>query len=71
MDKACKETGKERQQNASGKIQPGKPAAAAYIVQAANCGRELRYKYNDIKDELMDRVGVIYLDSGDYIEVKS
>ena len=28
-------------------------------------------KYNDIKDELMDRVGVIYLDSGDYIEVKS
>lgn len=27
-------------------------------------------KYNDIKDELLDRKGIIYLDSGDYVEVK-
>lgn len=28
-------------------------------------------KYNDIKDELMGKKGVIYLDSGDYVELKS
>lgn len=27
-------------------------------------------KYNDIKDELMGKKGVIYLDSGDYVELK-
>ena len=27
-------------------------------------------KYNDIKDELMGRKGIIYLDSGDYVELK-
>lgn len=28
-------------------------------------------KYNDIKDELSGRKGIIYLDSGDYVELKS
>ena len=28
-------------------------------------------KYNDIKDELMGKKGIIYLDSGDYVELKS
>ena len=27
-------------------------------------------KYNDIKDELMGKKGIIYLDSGDYVELK-
>lgn len=27
-------------------------------------------KYYDIKDELMDKKGIIYLDSGDYVELK-
>ena len=27
-------------------------------------------KYNDIKDELIDKKGIIYLDSGDYVEIK-
>lgn len=27
-------------------------------------------KYNDIKDELSDRKGIIYLDSGDYVELR-
>lgn len=27
-------------------------------------------KYNDIKDELMGRKGIIYLDSGDYVQLK-
>ena len=27
-------------------------------------------KYNDIKDELMGKRGIIYLDSGDYVELK-
>ena len=27
-------------------------------------------KYSDIKDELVDKKGIIYLDSGDYVEIK-